>query len=112
MKNIVTTGSYHISLEMACKNLAAKLTGADLTVLPRTHEGVVQYLAEHLPSMEDLTEAVAQEVIARLADSPEFLTSLFPPQEGGTDAPEEVSTAEEETAPAPKKRATKAETDE
>lgn len=112
MKNIVTTSSYHISLEMACKNLAAKLTGADLTALPRTHEGVVQYLAEHLPSVEDLTEAVAREVIARLADSPEFLTSLFPPREGGTDAPEEVSTAKEETAPAPRKQAAKAETDE
>ncbi|MCI8350168.1 MAG: hypothetical protein HFJ86_03260 [Oscillospiraceae bacterium] len=43
-----------VSLETALQNLVSRLTGAPAAGLPRTQEGLVQYLAEHLPSLEEL----------------------------------------------------------
>lgn len=43
-----------VSLETALQNLASRLTGVPAAGLPKTQEGIVQYLAEHLPSVEEL----------------------------------------------------------
>ena len=48
MKNI-TVPTRTVSFEDALRNLASRLTGKPASVLPRTQEGVVQYLADTLP---------------------------------------------------------------
>lgn len=65
MKNVTTPRM--VSFEDALRNLASKLTGTPVKELPRTQEAVVQYMAEHVPSVDEMAEAVTQEVIARLA---------------------------------------------
>lgn len=55
-----------VSIEDALRNLTGRLTGCPPGDLPRTQEGLVQFLAENLPSVEELAEAVTQEVLARL----------------------------------------------
>lgn len=65
MKNVTTPRT--VSFEDALRNLASKLTGTPVKELPRTQEAVVQYMAEHVPSVDEMAEAVTQEVIARLA---------------------------------------------
>ena len=65
MKNV--TKPRTVSFEDALRNLATKLTGTPVNMLPRTQEGVVQYMAEHVPSVDEMAEAITQEVIARLA---------------------------------------------
>lgn len=65
MKNVTTPRA--VSFEDALRNLASKLTGTPVKELPRTQEAVVQYMAEHVPSVDEMAEAVTQEVIARLA---------------------------------------------
>lgn len=55
-----------VSIEDALRNLVGCLTGCSPGDLPRTQEGLVQFLAENLPSVEELTEAITQEVLARL----------------------------------------------
>lgn len=67
MKNVVAPRT--VSFEDALRNLATKLTGTPANMLPRTQEGVVQYMAEHVPSVDEMAEAVTQEVIARLAQA-------------------------------------------
>ena len=64
MRNVTTPRT--VSFEEALRNLASKLTGTPVKELPRTQEGVVQYMAEHVPSVDEMAEAVTQEVIARL----------------------------------------------
>ena len=64
MKNIVTPKT--VSLEEALRQLAHRLTGCPESKLPRSQEGLVQYLAEHVPSPDELAEAVTREVLARL----------------------------------------------
>lgn len=64
MKNI--TPPRAVSLETALQNLAARLTGRPVGELPKTQEALVQYLAENLPGVEQLTEAAARQVLARL----------------------------------------------
>ena len=65
MKNVTTPRT--VSFEDALRNLASKLTGTPVKELPRTQEAVVQYMAERVPSVDEIAEAVTQEVIARLA---------------------------------------------
>lgn len=66
MRNI-TNPAKAVSFEDALRNLAAKLTGTPAASLPRTQEGVVQYMAERIPSVDDLAEAVTREVLARIS---------------------------------------------
>lgn len=66
MKNI-TVPTRAVSFEDALRNLASRLTGKPASVLPRTQEGVVQYLADTLPSVDVLAEAITKEVLARMA---------------------------------------------
>lgn len=67
-----------LSFEEALRNLASRLTGTPAAELPRTQEAIVQYMAEHinLPAsapaesgvdVNELAEAITQEVLARLA---------------------------------------------
>lgn len=67
MKNVTTPRT--VSFEDALRNLAAKLIGASVNELPRTQEGVVQYMAERVLSMDEIAEAITQEVMARLAQA-------------------------------------------
>ena len=80
MRNM-TTPVRAVSFEDALRNLASKLTGKPASALPRTQEGVVQYMAEHIPSVDEL--AVTREVLARMGES----TANDAPT-AGADAPE------------------------
>lgn len=89
MKNI-TVPTRTVSFEDALRNLASRLTGKPASVLPRTQEGVVQYLADTLPSVDALAEAITKEVLARMA-------AVEPPtsadgSSGGTDTQEPAET--------------------
>ena len=63
-KNVVTPK--RVSFEDALRNLASRLTGRPAAELPRTQEGVVQFMAENIPTFDEMAEAVTQEVLARL----------------------------------------------
>lgn len=63
-KNIVKPKS--VSFEDALRNLASCLTGRPAAELPRTQEGIVQFMAENVPTLDEMAEAVTQEVLARL----------------------------------------------
>lgn len=85
-----------ISFEEALRNRASRLTGTPAAELPRTQEAIVQYMAEHVPALDDVAEAVTQEVIARLGKTDRaVLVATEPPTEpqngakegGGTSAP-------------------------
>ena len=64
MKNV--TNPRTVSFEDALRNLATKLTGTPANMLPRSQEGIVQYMAEHVPSVDEMADAITLEVIARL----------------------------------------------
>ena len=86
MRNI--TAPRTVSFEEALRNLASRLTGVPASTLPRTQEGVVQFMAENLPpaiDVDGLAEAVTAEVVARL----------------GKDAAETTEDAAETTEDAP-----------
>lgn len=78
MRNI--TAPRTVSFEEALRNLASRLTGLSASSLPRTQEGVVQFMAENLPpaiDVDGLAEAVTAEVIARLGkDAAEVLAQM------------------------------------
>lgn len=78
MRNI--TAPRTVSFEEALRNLASRLTGVPASTLPRTQEGVVQFMAENLPpaiDVDGLAEAVTAEVIARLGkDATEVLAQM------------------------------------
>ena len=78
MRNI--TAPRTVSFEEALRNLASRLTGVSASSLPRTQEGVVQFMAENLPpaiDVDGLAEAVTAEVIARLGkDAAEVLAQM------------------------------------
>ena len=78
MRNI--TAPRTVSFEEALRNLASRLSGAPASTLPRTQEGVVQFMAENLPpaiDVDGLAEAVTAEVIARLGkDAAEVLAQM------------------------------------
>ena len=63
-KNVITPKS--VSFEDALRNLASRLTGQPVAKLPRTQEGVVQFMAENIPTAAELAEAITQEALARL----------------------------------------------
>lgn len=63
-RNVVTPKS--VSFEDALRNLASRLTGHPAAELPRTQEGVVQFMAENVPTPDELAEAITQEALARL----------------------------------------------
>lgn len=63
-KNVVTPKS--VSFEDALRNLASRLTGQPAAKLPRTQEGIVQFMAENISTADELAEAVTQEALARL----------------------------------------------
>ena len=63
-KNVVTPKS--VSFEDALRNLASRLTGQPAAKLPRTQEGIVQFMAENIPTADELTEAITQGALARL----------------------------------------------
>ena len=65
MRNI-TTPAKAVSFEDALRNLAAKLTGKPAASLPRTQEAVVQYIADNISSVKELTDALAKELAIRL----------------------------------------------
>jgi len=67
MRNI--TAPRTVSFEEALRNLASRLTGVPASTLPRTQEGVVQFMAENLPpaiDVDGLAEAVTAEVLAQM----------------------------------------------
>lgn len=72
MRNIVQPRT--VSFEEALRNLASRLTGVEPAALPRTQEGIVQFMADNLPAapaadvdVDALAEAITNEVLARLA---------------------------------------------
>ena len=93
MRNM-TIPARAVSFEDALRNLASKLTGKPASALPRTQEGVVQYMAEHIPSLDELAEAVTCEVLARMSDfsandTPTAGADAFELAKAGTDTPED-----------------------
>lgn len=94
MKNV--TKPRTVSFEDALRNLATKLTGTPVNMLPRTQEGVVQYMAEHVPSVDEMAEAITREVIARLAQAE--ATSDGEPDEQEEPAADGGSSTDEPTA--------------
>lgn len=80
-KNVVTPKS--VSFEVALRNLASCLTGRSANQLPRTQEGIVQFMAENVPTPDEMAETITQKVLARLeAAAPDAL--------GGTPTPGET----------------------
>ena len=66
-KNVVTPKS--VSFEDALRNLASRLTGHPAAELPRTQESIVQFMAENVPSFDEMAEAITMEVFARLVNT-------------------------------------------
>lgn len=110
MRNI-TTPTKAVSFEDALRNLAAKLTGKPAASLPRTQEAVVQFIADNISSVKELTEAMAAELAVRLTQElaeaivKEVMDRLSPapseepqePQEPQEANPEEQASPEAET---------------
>ena len=107
MRNI-TTPTKAVSFEDALRNLAAKLTGKPAASLPRTQEAVVQFIADNISSVKELTDAMAVELATRLTQElaeaivKEVMARLSPaaseePQEDQDTAPEEQASPEAET---------------
>lgn len=105
-KNVVTPKS--VSFEDALRNLASRLTGQPVAKLPRTQEGVVQFMAENIPTADELTEAITQEALARLdvtklaeAVTQEAAARLAPAPTGGDGGSENPDKAPQEAHDAP-----------
>ena len=103
MRNI-TTPTKAVSFEDALRNLAAKLTGKPAASLPRTQEAVVQFIADNISSVKELTDAMAVELATRLTQelAEAVMARLSPaaseePQEDQDAAPEEQASPEAET---------------
>ena len=107
MRNI-TTPTKAVSFEDALRNLAAKLTGKPAASLPRTQEAVVQFIADNISSVKELTDAMAVELATRLTQElaeaivKEVMDRLSPapseePQEPQEANPEEQASPEAET---------------
>lgn len=100
MRNI-TTPTKAVSFEDALRNLAAKLTGKPAASLPRTQEAVVQFIADNISSVKELTEAIVKEVMDRLSPAPSEEPQEANPEE---QASPEAETPSEEPQAAPKTR--------
>lgn len=105
MRNVTTPRT--VSFEDALRNLASKLTGTPVKELPRTQEGVVQFMAEHVPSVDEMAEAITQEVIARLAQAdatgdgePDEQEEPAATEQGAPENPEQAQDAPTEEAQA------------
>lgn len=98
MRNI-TTPTKAVSFEDALRNLAAKLTGKPAASLPRTQEAVVQYIADNISSVKELTDAIVQEVMDRLAPA-----GTEAAQDGPEDEPEDSDATGTKEAPKGRKR--------
>lgn len=118
MRNI-TTPAKAVSFEDALRNLAAKLTGKPAASLPRTQEAVVQYIADNISSVKELTDALAKELAKELAIRltqelaeaivQEVMDRLAPAgteaaQDGPADEPEGDDTTGTKEAPRGRKR--------
>lgn len=108
MRNI-TTPAKAVSFEDALRNLAAKLTGKPAASLPRTQEAVVQYIADNISSVKELTDALAKELAIRLTQElaeaivQEVMDRLAPAGTGAAqDGPEDEPEGEM-IPPAPKR---------
>ena len=112
MKNAVVKPRT-VSFEDALRNLASKLTGKATNELPRTQEGIVQFMAENVPSAAEMAEAITLEVLGRLnaetpaePDAPEVQTTPDDEQDaqntddGPTEPADGVSGIETPTDPA------------
>lgn len=125
MRNI-TTPTKAVSFEDALRNLAAKLTGKPAASLPRTQEAVVQFIADNISSVKELTDAMAVELATRLTQElaeaivKEVMARLSPagseeqaspaseePQDGSGDDPEEQASPAAKTPPEEPKEAPK-----
>ena len=87
-KNVVTPK--RVSFEDALRNLASRLTGRPVAELPRSQEGVVQFMAENVPTFDEMAEVITQEVLARLeiASAPaQEEPDQLPPVEGELEKP-------------------------
>ena len=91
-KNVVAPKS--VSFEDALRNLASRLTDQPAAKLPRTQEGIVQFMAENVPSFDEMAEAITMEVFARLvkteAENPGSVVQQEDPDkaaQGAHDAP-------------------------
>jgi hypothetical protein len=104
MQNI--TKPRTVSFEEALRNLASRLTGVAVADLPRTQETIVQFMAEHVPSVDDLAEAVTKEVMTRLSAA-----QAQPENSGNDEAPTDEADTNNE-AQEPKKKGSKAKTTE
>jgi hypothetical protein len=107
MRNI-TTPAKAVSFEDALRNLAAKLTGKPAASLPRTQEAVVQYIADNISSVKELTDALAKELAIRLTQElaeaivQEVMDRLAPAgtgaaQDGPEDEPEDEPEGDDTT---------------
>lgn len=110
MRNI-TTPAKAVSFEDALRNLAAKLTGKPAASLPRTQEAVVQYIADNISSVKELTDALAIRLTQELAEAivQEVMDRLAPAgteaaQDGPADEPEGNDTTGTKEAPKGRKR--------
>lgn len=114
MRNI-TTPTKAVSFEDALRNLAAKLTGKPAASLPRTQEAVVQFMADNISSVKELTDTMARELAVRLTQElaeaivQEVMDRLAPAGTGATqdspaDEPEGNDTPGTKEAPKGRKR--------
>ena len=90
-KNVITPKS--VSFEDALRNLASRLTGQPVAKLPRTQEGIVQFMAENVPSLDELAEAITMEVFARLVKTEAENPGSVVQQEDPDKAPQEAHDA-------------------
>ena len=87
-KNVVTPKS--VSFEDALRNLASRLTGQPAAKLPRTQEGIVQFMAENVPSLDELVETITMEAFARLVKTEAENPGSVVQQEDPDKAPQEA----------------------
>ena len=108
-KNVVNPK--RVSFEDALRNLASRLTGRPVAELPRTQEGVVQFMAENVPTPDEMVEAITQEILARLeavaavpaeekpGQEPPDEEELGKPNEGQQEAPDGLDASGSTLAP-------------
>ena len=100
-KNVVTPKN--VSFEDALRNLASRLTGHPAAELPRTQEGIVQFMAENVPSFDEMAEAITMEVFAQLvkteAETPGSVVQQEDPDKAAQEAHDAPDTSEGTSSP-------------
>ena len=110
-----TTPAKAVFVGAALKNRAARLPGNPAASLPRTQEAVVQYIADNIASVKELTDALAKELAIRLTQElaeaivQEVMERLAPAgteaaQDSPADGPEGNDTPGTKEAPKGRKR--------